>query len=210
MSFFIQYNNDDIPNKDYPELFIFMSIDKIKVEDLEEEICRNMFTEQNLFFYDAIQESSFIIYKKINEKITGGLCVKIFQISEIIYWEISLICVVKSEKGTGDLLLKKLINIAKQYIPPFFDNKLILYGIDTTPESTKLFERNGFDGNQLIIEHSFKRASVMKSKKKYIKSLDRKSINRKSINRKSIKLRNRKSIKSINRKSRNRKSTFSI
>ena len=202
MSFFIQYNNDDIPNKDYPELFIFMSIDKIKFEDLEEEICRNMFTEENLFFYHAIQEASFIIYKKINGKITGGLCVKIFQINEIIYWEISLICVVKSEKGTGDLLLKKLINIAKQYIPPFFDNKLILYGIDTTPESSKLFERNGFDGNQLIIEHSFKRASVMKSKKKYIKSLDRKSINRKSI-----KLRNRKSI---NRKSRNRKSTFSI
>jgi hypothetical protein len=164
MSYYVYFNNSDY-TKDFTDLNITVTKSNIKFEDLDDELCRGIFNNSQIF--ESTQEVSFILYFKKDMKIKGILCLTVYG----QMWEVSYICVSVDEKGLGSSLLDKLKSMAKKYSRP-----ITIYGLALYEGSQKLYIKNGFVNNQFIVGGKKMKTKKMKTKKMKTKKMKTKKM----------------------------------
>ena len=136
---------------------------RLRVEDLDDELCRGTFTNQEIIL--SFNQSEFTLYHTTGDKVTGVACITKY--GNML--EITHICVSARERGLGSRIITKLKEIAGTYPPP-----ITLYGLGLYPASEQLYLRNGFVDNRFEIGRT--RKGKRKGKKKGKTKRDRKVI----------------------------------
>jgi hypothetical protein len=128
---------------------------QLTVEDLDDELCRGTFTNQEIIL--SFNQAEFTLYHTTGDKVTGIACITMYG----NMWEITHICVAAQERGLGSRIITKLKEIAGTYPPP-----LTLYGLGLYPGSVQLYLKNGFVENRFEIGKTRKGKRKVKRKRR--------------------------------------------